>query len=263
MAKDSNSTTDPSHDGAGPSVPGWTGRTPAYLKFEKRHMPKALAAANDMTAGPLRREAREAARRESFMRVAAAVFREHGAAGATMEQVAAAAGVTKVVLYRRFPSKDALMQAIVDETIRRLRAAVARPWTGYGAGVRKSLAAARSFDDGYVLLIRHADQHPYLHAARAEHRRRSAKRLRALLWNPDPPPPASEWPALIDLAIEPMISFTNQALIYWVENGDPGRDELFIHWCAQMLRAWRNNAAELLNLDSPEHDWPFDTEAPP
>ncbi|WP_293453527.1 TetR/AcrR family transcriptional regulator [Phenylobacterium sp.] len=226
-------------------------------------MPKALAAANDRTAGPRRREAREAARRESFMRVAAAVFREHGLAGATMEQVAAAAGVTKVVLYRRFPSKDALIQAIVDETIRLLRGGVAKPWTGYGAGIRKSLEAARSFADGYVLLIRYADQHPYCHAARAEHRKRSAKRLRALLWNPEPAPPASEWPPLIDLAVEPMISFTNEALVYWVENGDPSRDGLFIHWCGQMLRAWRNNAAELLNLDSPEHDWPFDTEAPP
>ncbi|HET6969524.1 MAG TPA: TetR family transcriptional regulator, partial [Phenylobacterium sp.] len=47
------------------------------------------------------RARREAERREAFMRVAAAVFRRHGLSGATMEQIAAAAGVTKVVLYRR------------------------------------------------------------------------------------------------------------------------------------------------------------------
>ena len=47
---------------------------------------------------------------------------------------------------------------------------------------------------------------------------------------------------------------------YWVERGDPAKDELFLRWCAQMMRAWRHNAAELLNLDSPEQEWPFDTE---
>jgi AcrR family transcriptional regulator len=217
-------------------------------------------AANDESAAPADREAREAARREVFMRVAAATFRRHGIARVTMEQVAAAAGVTKVVLYRRFPSKDALIQAVVDETVRRLKAGVARPWRGYGAGMREALAAARSFEDGYILIARFGDQHPSLQAARDEHRGRSARRLRALLWHPEPPPPSAEQPALIDLALEPMIAFSNAALIYWVEKGDPARDELFIRWCAQMTRAWRHNAAELLNLDSPEHDWPFDTE---
>jgi hypothetical protein len=65
---------------------------------------------------------------------------------------------------------------------------------------------------------------------------------------------------LLDLALEPMISFANQALAHWVQHGDPAKDELFLHWYGQMTRAWRQNAAELLNLDSPEQEWPFDTE---
>src|SRR5688572_4981440 len=106
-------------------------------------MPKPYAAAND-EAPPLTgpRAEREAERREAFMRVAAAVCREHGLGRATMEQVAAAAGVTKVVLYRRFASKDALILAIFSETLRRLKAQDGKPWTGYGGGMRKSLAAA-------------------------------------------------------------------------------------------------------------------------
>jgi AcrR family transcriptional regulator len=224
-------------------------------------MPKALRAANDEAEPPgALRSAREAERREAFMRVAARVFRQHGLAGATMEQVAAAAGVTKVVLYRRFPSKDALILAIFAETLRRLNNEDAKAWKGYGNGMRKSLSAARSFEDGFILLVRHGDQDPAYQAASASLRRRTGQRLRALLWYPEPPPPSDARPALLELSLEPMISFCNDALAYWVERGDPARDELFVRWCGQMMRAWRHNAAELLNLDSPEQEWPFDTE---
>jgi len=221
-------------------------------------MPKALVAANEEAGPPP--SAREVERREEFMRVAARVFRQHGLAGATMEQVAAAAGVTKVVLYRRFPSKDALILAIFAETLRRLKIGDVRAWKGYGNGMRKSLEAARSFEDGFILLVRHGDQDPAYKASHAALRYRTGQRLRALLWYPDPPPPRAERPDLLELSLEPMISFCNDALAYWVERGDPARDEHFVRWCGQMMRAWRHNAAELLNLDSPEQEWPFDTE---
>jgi len=224
-------------------------------------MPKRYAAANDEVAAlPPDRAAREAERRDHFMYVAAAVFRRHGLSRATMEQVAAAAGVTKVVLYRRFPSKDALIQAIFVETVRRLRAQDAKPWTGYGGGMRKSLEAARSFEDGFILLVRHGNQHPAYRTHYEALRARVAGRLRGLLWYPGRPPPRGQRPELLDLSLEPMISFCYDCLAYWVENGDPGKDEQFLRWHGQMIRAWRHNAAELLNLDSPEQEWPFDTE---
>ncbi|HEY0648644.1 helix-turn-helix domain-containing protein [Phenylobacterium sp.] len=203
---------------------------------------------------------REAERREHFMRVAAAVFRQHGLARATMEQVAAAAGVTKVVLYRRFASKDSLILAIFAESVRRLKLQDAKPWTGYGGGMRRALAAARSFEDGFILLVRHGDQNPAYQASHEALRRRTGLRLRSLLWHPNSVPPKEGRPALLELSLEPMISFCNDALAYWVEKGDPAKDELFIRWCGQMIRAWRHNAAELLDLDSPEQEWPFDTE---
>jgi len=219
---------------------------------------KPLAAAND--PGPPSRAARELERREAFMGVAAAVFRRQGLAGATMEQIAAAAGVTKMVLYRRFPSKDALIVAIFAEVIRRLKLGDARPWRGYGDGMRKSLAAARSFQDGFLLLVRQGDLNPTYQASHASLRRRTGQRLRGLLWYPNAPPPVAERPPMLDLALEPMISFCNDALAYWLEQGHPSRDELFLRWYGQMVQAWRRNACELLNLDSPEQDWPFDTE---
>jgi AcrR family transcriptional regulator len=218
-----------------------------------------LAASNPHTPEHAR-AAREAGRREAFMRVAAKVFREQGLTRGTMEQVAAAAGVTKVVLYRRFDSKDALIQAIFTDVLARLKAPDGKPWRGYGGGMRQSLAAVRSFEDGYILLVRDGADLPAYRPFYEQMRQRSGARLRGLLWYPERPPPRDQRPALLDLALEPMISFANQALAHWVQHGDPAKDELFLHWYGQMTRAWRQNAAELLNLDSPEQEWPFDTE---
>ena len=91
-------------------------------------------------------------------------------------------------------------------------------------------------------------------------RERIGRRLRGLLWYPERPPPRAEWPPLLDLALEPMIAFANRSLTWWIEQGDPAKDELFLHWYSQMMRAWRQSGAELLNLDSPEQEWPFETE---
>lgn len=223
-------------------------------------MPRSAARlAEDTTPD---RRTREAERREAFMRIAARVFREQGLARGTMEQVAAAAGVTKMVLYRRFASKDELIQAILNETVQRFRNADARPWTGYGAGMRRSLAAARSFEDGYILLVRDCRRQTAYQSFQDTLRRRTGARLKSLLWHPAKPPPKAGLPPLLDMSLEPMISFCNDALAYWVEQGDPAQDEHYLRWCAQMISAWRKNACELLNLDSPEQDWGFDTGEP-
>jgi AcrR family transcriptional regulator len=198
--------------------------------------------------------------REACLRAAARVFLERGLSGATLAQVASAAGVPEAVVCREFQSSEALILAIFTETIRRLKLQDAKPWAGYGAGMRASLAAARSFEDGFILLVRHGGRDLSYRAAHQAVRERTSQRLRALLWYPDKPPPTDARPAMLALSLEPMISFCNDALAYWVEKGDPAKDELFIRWCGQMIRAWRHNAAELLNLDSPEQDWPFDTE---
>ena len=199
---------------------------------------------------------------DEVLRVAARVFRERGLAEATLAQVAEAIGASCAAVSACFATKDLLAQAIFAETLRLLNAADTQVWTGYGAGMRKSLAAARSFPDGYVVLVRDA-------ASLAPHRpswlalrKRSARRLQRLVWSPDSPLPEPARSPLADVAIEPMVSFTITAICQWIETGDPAQDGLFLRWCGQMMRDWRHNTCELLNLDTPDQDWPFDTEGP-
>jgi len=60
-----------------------------------------------------RRRIPAAERREVVLRAAAGLFGQHGYAGTRLDEVAAAAGVTKPIVYRHFESKKALYLALL------------------------------------------------------------------------------------------------------------------------------------------------------
>ena len=64
------------------------------------------------------RPTREETRARIF-EAAAGVFAEHGVAGATIEQIAAAAGFTRGAIYSNFSSKDELAVAMLDDHLAR------------------------------------------------------------------------------------------------------------------------------------------------
>jgi AcrR family transcriptional regulator len=87
------------------------------------------------TAGerPLRRDARE--NRDRILAAARQAFAELGTE-ASVEEIAARAGVGVGTLYRRFPTKDALAEAVFEEHLDRVAAAATAaleaddPWEG-------------------------------------------------------------------------------------------------------------------------------------
>ena len=66
------------------------------------------------------------ARREQILDVALEVFGRAGYHGASMNDVAEAAGVTKPVLYQHFDSKRALFRALLEDVGNRLLSAIAK-----------------------------------------------------------------------------------------------------------------------------------------
>lgn len=65
-------------------------------------------------------------RREQILQVALEVFAQHGYHGASMNDVADAAGVTKPVLYQHFDSKRDLYKALLDDVGTRLLTAISK-----------------------------------------------------------------------------------------------------------------------------------------
>jgi AcrR family transcriptional regulator len=95
--------------------------------------------------------------RAAVLAAAARLFAEHGVAAVSMDQVAAAAGVGKGTLFRRFGDKSGLAAALLDAAERELQEAILHgpPPLGPGAPARDRLTA---FAGAYLAyLLEHLD----------------------------------------------------------------------------------------------------------
>ncbi|WP_336084036.1 TetR/AcrR family transcriptional regulator [Nocardia sp. SSK8] len=127
-------------------------------------------------------ERADAARnRRAILDATAALLAEHGAAGVTMERVAAAAGVGKGTIFHRFGSRSGLLYELVAEGAIALMAAVTEgpPPLGPGAPAADRLLAffdaiTRLFTDDVELIAAYQAMPPHprsaeFHAFWAEH----------------------------------------------------------------------------------------------
>ena len=89
------------------------------------------------------------ARREQILDVAVEVFARNGFHGASMNDVAEAAGVTKPVLYQRFDSKQDLYMALLDEVGNRLLKAITKATAGVASGRSRPSRASWPTSSGW------------------------------------------------------------------------------------------------------------------
>jgi len=107
-----------------------------------------------LRTSPPRERADAARNRIAVLDAAAALFREHGVDGVSMDAVAAAAGVGKGTLFRRFGDRAGLAAALLDERERALQEAVlfGRAPLGPGTTTRHPAPGTRlrAFVDAYL-----------------------------------------------------------------------------------------------------------------
>jgi AcrR family transcriptional regulator len=173
-----------------------------------------------------------AARQETILRGAARAFARAGYAATSMEDIAAASGITKLIVYRHFDSKEELYRAVLQQVFDRLAQEFV---TGYsrgagGVGARSLLTVARENPDGFQLLWRHAAREPQFADYARELREHSVDASRALLAG-QVPSERFEWAAhtLVDELVV--------AVLNWLEFGDPARDEEFVGLATAAARA--------------------------
>lgn len=112
------------------------------------------------TPEPVRRLPR-AQRREQILAAATEAFARSGFAATSLDDIAAQAGITRVLLYRHFDSKSELYQAVLDRMCARLSAHVEEPVGGFtDASIDGLLAAAVESPAGFRLLFQHAVREP-------------------------------------------------------------------------------------------------------
>ena len=98
-----------------------------------------------MTIG--KRESQRLARRAHIISVAREHFFEHGYDGTVMSAVAARLGGSKGTLWNYFPSKEALFEAVVEDTAAGIRGQIEMPAAAEGDPIDRVTRLARSIID--------------------------------------------------------------------------------------------------------------------
>jgi AcrR family transcriptional regulator len=102
-----------------------------------------------------------AQRREQILTAATEAFARSGFAATSLDDIAAQAGITRVILYRHFDSKTELYQAVLDRMCARLEAHVDEPVGGFtDTSIDGLLDAAAESPAGFRLLFHHAVREP-------------------------------------------------------------------------------------------------------
>jgi AcrR family transcriptional regulator len=113
---------------------------------------------------PVRRLPR-ARRREQILGAATQAFARAGFASTSLDDIAAEAGITKVILYRHFESKTDLYQAVLDRVCALLATHVGEQVGEFTeASIDGLLAAAAADPAGFRLLFQHAAREPEFRA---------------------------------------------------------------------------------------------------
>jgi AcrR family transcriptional regulator len=154
-----------------------------------------------------------------------------------MDDVAARCGVTKLIVYRHFASKEGLYRAILQQVFedlgQELRSELAEP-TRSGLGPRTLLTVAREDPGAFTLLWRHAAREPQFAAYASELRAISVNVVRQLTGLDSGDELLDTWRA------EALFGWLVEATLTWLERGDHRRDEEFVQQTSAGLRALRD-----------------------
>ena len=172
-------------------------------------------------------------RRASIMGAAARAFAHEGYAGTSMDDVAAEAGVTKLIVYRHFESKDELYRSLLESISTRMRQEFLRQKDAEppGHAIGAMLALAREEPDAVRLLFFHAMREPQFIDAVLAQRQAAIDLCDHLLGDALPDPVLKTW------AAETIVSYLSAAVLSWLDHGDPARDDEFVELATAGLAA--------------------------
>jgi AcrR family transcriptional regulator len=166
---------------------------------------------------PSARRMRRAERRDQILAAATRAFARAGFAATGLDDIAAEAGVSRVILYRHFDSKTDLYRAVLDHACSRLAATVGED-DFTPASLDPLLDAAAADPDGFRLLFQHAAREPEFRAEVDRLRAGSVEIARRYFAEVIPDPAWATWATLL----APTVAV--DAVIAWLDAGQPDRD---------------------------------------
>jgi AcrR family transcriptional regulator len=167
------------------------------------------------------------------LQAAATAFAHTGYAATSMEDIAAAGRVSKLIVYRHFGSKEALYRAVLAQVFERqaelFLANIAQGLQAAGS-TRALLDVAREWPDGFRLVWRHAAREPQFAADALALRDVAVSAARQVV-APFIPTAFAEW------AAQTLFDHLVDAVLNWLDHGDPAMDADFVQLETSALQA--------------------------
>lgn len=166
---------------------------------------------------PPARRMRRADRRAQILDAATRAFARAGFAATGLDEIAAEASITRVLLYRHFDSKADLYTAVLDRACQRLEDRVGSDDFDEQA-IPALLRAAAADPDAFRLLFRHAAREPEFRGRTDSLTAASVDIARRNLAAQIPDGPWLDWAARL------IPTLTIEAVIAWLDAGTPDPD---------------------------------------
>ena len=185
-----------------------------------------------------------AERRAQILDAAASAFAERGYSDTSMDDVAARAGITKLIVYRHFGSKSELYQAVLDAVFNRLATEVTQripDQLGKGAVPSALMVVAREQPDALRLLVVHSSREPEF-AELINRFNAVAQSAAASVLEPTGDAEVDRWQA------RTLTDYVVGGVLRWVEDGDPARDDEVVGrlsaGSARLAAGWRERSID-------------------
>jgi AcrR family transcriptional regulator len=189
---------------------------------------------------PERTRLPRAVRRAQLIESAAGTFLRRGYDGASMDDIAQDAGISRLIIYRIFSSKQELYRAVLQSVIEHLAAAVeAYPLDALRqqGAARVLLPVARARPDAFRLLWRHAVSETEFADVVVEVREVFIHYARQIVANY-----IRDDDVRLEWAARTAAGHLVEALCTWLDVGDPARDDeaagLMVNGIRALVAAW-------------------------
>jgi AcrR family transcriptional regulator len=183
-----------------------------------------------------RRLLRTEERQAQILRAASRAFMRGGFAAVSMDDVASEAGITRLIVYRHFASKEALYRAVLTAVADRLRdeflvgtSVASRHDPGWIH--RMMLGVARENPDGFRLLMVHASREPQFSVHHDDWEAKARSVADTMIGDRIDDPTLKAW------AVRTIVASLVESVLAWLDCGEVSRDEEFVERASAALRA--------------------------
>lgn len=191
----------------------------------------------------------KAARGQAVLNAAVEVFADRGLQVATMQDVADRLGVAKILIYRLYPSRQSLIDALFGALLAKIEAEADRPWGGYGSSIGRLVAMSRDNAKLALLLLRDARGAPEAAAWRAALETLLTRLIEPFVAAPDAATEAQR--AACRQAARTFMPFVIEAWAAGVEETDGMDDATRASWFGRIVKAWREATYAAAGLEPP------------